>query len=267
MNCLHIIFSKDRALQLKAQLDSIRMFVRGSIKHVVLWTSSPEHSESYSKVISEYPDFLFIKEKDFKLNVQSLLYCASEPYVFFTPDDGLFIRKVDIDDLATPAIIRDFIVSLRLGDHLTKSHPVGNKDQALPLFSHREIFDDGNLTFDWNEGVFDWGYPLALDGHIFDRRQMLGWLCLLQFRSPTSLEIQLQQFKALHFKKGLCKTSSSFVSLPWNAVTDEIANLNGGTGTDVFLSAFEDGKKIATDHIYGSLPVSCHQEYPLEFVK
>ena len=63
MNCLHLIFSKDRALQLKSQLESIKKFVKGPIKHVVLFTHSPHHEKSYQEVVEEFSkDFRFFCE-------------------------------------------------------------------------------------------------------------------------------------------------------------------------------------------------------------
>ena len=170
MNCLHIIFSKDRALQLRAQLSSIKEFVKGDVEQVILYHPSPDHEDSYKQVISEFPEFKFMRQTNFRTDVQTLLYELGAPYVFFTPDDGLFIRETDLDTMATHENIRDYIFSLRLGSHLTESHPVGRKKQALPEFLTNK---GGRLTFDWT-GELDWQYPLALDGHIFDTKQILA---------------------------------------------------------------------------------------------
>ena len=262
MKCLHIIFSKDRALQLRAQLSSIKEFVKGDVEQVILYHPSPDHEDSYKQVISEFPEFKFMRQTNFRTDVQTLLYELGAPYVFFTPDDGLFIRETDLDTMATHENIRDYIFSLRLGSHLTESHPVGRKKQALPEFLTNK---EGRLTFDWT-GELDWQYPLALDGHIFDTKQILAFMCMVDYRTPTSLEVQLQNFVRLNFKKGMCDEKSHFVSIPWNVVTDEMNNLSSGIETDIFLDAFNEGKNIRVDHIYGSLPIGCHQEYSLEFI-
>ena len=261
MNCLHLIFSKDRALQLKAQLESIKKFVTGPVKHVVLYTHSADHEQSYQDVIKEFsPDFTFVKETDFRANVQSIVTQSGMPYVFFTPDDGVFIRDLDLGFL-TAEIVRDYIFSLRLGTHLTECHPAGKKAQALPEFSD----DSGFLTFNW-DGEYDWSYPLALDGHIFDSKLLVTYTSMFYFRTPTSFEVGLQKFVPVNLKKGICFTKSSFVSLPWNVVTDEMNNLSAGISNEVFLENYKEGKKIRVDHIYETLPISCHQEYSLEFI-
>ena len=261
MNCLHIIFSKDRALQLKAQLDSIIKFVRGPVKHLVLYTHSDRHEKSYNELIEAYSDkFLFVKQTDFRANVQSIVATSELPYVFFTPDDGVFIRDIDLSFL-NAELIRDYIFSLRLGEHLTECHPVGRKKQNLPKFE--ELGDC--LVWDW-QGELDWQYPLALDGHIFDSKMLLTYSAMFEFRTPTSFEAGLQKFVPINFKKGMCHRQSSFVSLPWNAVTDEMNNLNGGISNEIFLQKYEEGKRIRVDHIYNTLPIACHQEYDLEFV-
>ena len=266
MNCIHILFSKDRALQLRAQLHSIREFVGGDVEHVVLYHPSPEHQESYDTVKSEFSEFRFVRQINFKEDVERLVEESQAPYVFFTPDDGLFIRETNLDNMATSSVIDKHIFSLRLGSHLTESHPVGRKAQGLPKFTTREEGPHGErLSFPW-EGPLDWGYPLALDGHIFESRQILAFMRMVNYRTPTSLEVMLQHFVPLIFKDGMCDALSHFVSIPWNVVTDEMNNLNSGIGSDIFLEAFKQQKNIKVDHIYGSLPIGCHQEYELEFV-
>lgn len=261
MNCLHLIFSKDRALQLKTQLESIKKFVKGPVKHVVLFKHSSDHKKSYQEVIAEFDKhFTFVEQTDFRSNVQSIITQAQLPYVFFTPDDGVFIRDLDLSFL-TSELIRDYIFSLRLGTHLTECHPAGKKEQKLPPFQEEGDF----LTFAW-DGEYDWGYPLALDGHIFDSKMFLTYATMLNFRTPTSLESELQKFVPINFKKGMCFEKSSFVSLPWNVVTDEMNNLSAGISNELFLENYNAGKKIKVDHIYETQPISCHQEYNLEFI-
>jgi hypothetical protein len=261
MNCLHILFSKDRALQLKTQLDSIKRYVRGPVQHIVLYTCSEYHEKSYKDLIEDYSNlFTFVKQTDFKGNVQSIIAQSGLPYVFFTPDDGVFIRALDLGFLSAE-LIRDYIFSLRLGEHLTECHPAGKKSQSLPSFEKTE----GYLTFSW-DGEYDWSYPLALDGHIFDSKLLLTYTAMFDFRTPTSFEVGLQKFVPINFKQGMCFAKSSFVSLPWNVVTDEMNNLSAGIGNEVFLEKYNEGKSIKVDHIYETLPISCHQEYELEFV-
>jgi hypothetical protein len=262
MNCLHIIFSKDRALQLKTQLDSIKKFVSGPVKHVVLYTCSEHHEQSYQDLLDQYADeFTFVKQTDFRTNVQSLVAQSELPYVFFTPDDGVFIRDLDLSFL-TAELVRDYIFSLRLGTHLTECHPAGKKAQTLPDLKEEE---GDVLTFSW-DGEYDWSYPLALDGHIFDSKLLLTYTAMVDFRTPTSFEVGLQRFIPINFKKGMCFSQSSFVSLPWNVVTNEMNNLSAGISNEVFLEKYNDGKRIKVDHIYETLPISCHQEYDLEFI-
>lgn len=261
MDFLHIIFSKDRALQLKAQLDSIKLFVSGPIKHVILYKCSDLHKKSYMEVKDAYSDdFVFVEQTNFRQDVIDILLQCSLPYVFFTPDDGLFIREVDLSFINSH-LMRDFIPSLRLGNHLVECHPRGKVPQKLPDF--KELGD--NLIWDWKLGELDWGYPLALDGHIFDFKLFLTYLSFIDFKTPTSFEIALQKFVPINLKYGICQQESSFVSLPWNAVTDEISNLSGGISNSIFLDEYNKGNKIKVDHIYNTLPISCHQEYELEF--
>ena len=264
-NCIYLIFSKNRALQLHALLESVVQHVVGEYTPVILYTHDAEHASAYEDVINLFPQFTFVKETNFSKDVISILKNSKAKFAFFSPDNGVFIRHTDIDDVCVTYEGEDVIPSLRLGTHLKVCHPVGNKEQQLPEFTR-----EGNKYFwKWVDGELDWAYPMALDTSIFLREFIL--ICiesLPEFKSPTSLEILLQSYLPyLEPARGACYEESKFVSLPWNAVTTEISNLNGGISEELFLEEWEKGNKLNCRNIYGSLPISCHQEYEVEFVK
>jgi len=65
----------------------------------------------------------------------------------------------------------------------------------------------------------------------------------------------------------VCYKDSKFLSLPWNVVTTEVYNKNGGIEADIFLEEWKNGKRINHESIYYMFPVSCHQEVDLKFVE
>lgn len=258
-------FSKDRGPQLEALLRSVLDHVRGYENYYVLYTYSDERNKKiYDEVIDEYSRFKikFIKETNgFQREVLKFLATSKSECVMFTPDDGVFHKPVDLSEMSNENLIQ-YVPSIRLGLHLKECHPAGKVSQATP---NLETFKQ-YLRWDWSVGEHDWGYPLALDGHIFDRNELFDYVSAIQFRSPTSLEGNLQKFKnKWKEKKGLCYEHSRFVSLPWNVVTQEVNNVNAGIPHEEFLSQWEVGNKICVDHIYNTDPISCHQEYELKW--
>lgn len=261
---LHIITSKNRGPQLELQLRSVHKYLPVGIRTIVLYTTtSKEHEEVYSALKNEYSTIEFVKENNYKEDVEKIIETSSCKYFFFTPDDGAFIRPVSLSILnyfCRPGVI----FSLRLGRHLTKCHPVGNKDQPLPSFTK----EGEGFTWFWNEGILDWAYPLALDGSIFDKALFFDSFRSIQYNKPTSLEIGLQKFVPyINHLKGACLEKAQFVSIPWNAVTDGVSNPNSNISEEEFLTMWNDRYRISYIDIDGSLPRSCHYEYELVWEK
>jgi len=258
-----ITFSKDRGPQLFALLSSARDHLKDKNEYFVLWCASSEESDKiYNQVIEEFQDqFAFVREVDFREDVLRLIKENRNERILFTPDDALWIRETAIGDMC--GYDKRFLPSLRLGQHLTKCHPVGNKEQNLPDFINK---GDKHI-WRWGDGHYDWGYPLALDTSIFLNEEIYEMATAVDFRSPTSFESNIQAFKDRYNNHaGVCYTDSRFVSIPWNAVTDEISNLNGLIEPERFDNMWRDGYRIEHEAYYNTLPPSAHYEYKLRFV-
>jgi len=269
-DCEFLTFSKDRGSQLYSFLCSVDDMVTSDNEfhmYVLYHYTSKEHYDAYAYIIDKWssnPWITFIKQKVFYDDVidivQNKMTCDK---VFFTPDDSLFIRPVNLSDAVR--IEDNEIMSLRLGTHLEVCHPLGNKPQELPKFT-RET--DDKVYWNWSDGDCDWGYPLALDTSVFNRSEILSCIHQIRFNTPTSFESMLQPFDYYFERKiGVCYKDSKFLSLPWNVVTTEVYNKNGGISTDLFLDQWKDGNRIDHESIYHMFPVSCHQEVDLKFVK
>lgn len=262
---LHIITSKDRGPQLEAQLRTLS-FLEGSICTKVLYTTTTnKHEEVYTYLKDAYPNVEFVREVNYKYDVEQLIEQSDSEHVFLTPDDGCFIREVALDKVSNLIEGKNIIYSLRLGTHLKVCHPAGNKKQRLPEFHEDQ---ESYKIWRWFGSELDWAYPMALDGSIFNRITFLTMIKSLPYNKPTSLEIQLQQVvNSMTETLGAAKTEAQFVSIPWNAVTDQAANLNTGISEELFLEEWCKGKRLCIDHIVGSMPVSCHYEYDLIWEK
>jgi hypothetical protein len=250
-----IVFSKDRALQLDALLRSYHDHVTplGAVK-VLCDASTSRHREAYYEVFARHPwAVLCWQGSSFKEDLLALL--PHEGHVVFFVDDQVFVRPWFVEEL--PGL------SLRLGAHLKHDYNSSNALQYLPLFKITCGLD--HLAWDWSTGVGAWGYPLSVDGHVFEVSELRGLLERIAFRSPNTLESALQQFILLFLdRRGTCYTMSRVVNIPWNRVqTDWINRCGEGNDADEMLGHWEEGQQIDLSQIYGVVNESVHQEFPL----
>lgn len=248
-----VVFSKDRALQLDAFLRSYRDHVTplGAVR-VLYLASSPRHAAAYDEVFALH-DFVAPHAQEwFKLDLLRLLQVGGN--VVFFVDDQVFIRPWGVAE--RPGL------SLRHGPHLTRDYNSHDAPQPLPPYTM-----DGDLvTWLWADGKLAWGYPLSLDGHVYEAREMRAMIEMLEFRSPNTLESGLQRFVPVFLaRRGACYRESKVVNVPWNTVQSDWTNRCANVASaDELLAHWEAGKRIGLRGIYGALNESTHQEFPLE---
>jgi hypothetical protein len=166
-----IVFSKDRAMQLHAFLRSYENHVRySSTVNVLCRTSNERHVAAYTEVLDSVPCVDFIDQSGpFKAHLLEMLPAVGN--VVFFVDDQVFVR--DWEGLDPPG------VSLRLGLHLTRDYAFGDQPQRVPKV--RPLGPD-RVTWQWAKGELSWGYPLSLDGHVFDLREIRPLIESLYFQ-------------------------------------------------------------------------------------
>lgn len=250
-----IVFSKDRALQLDAFLRSYADNVRPSGNvHVLYRASSPRHEAAYEALFQSYSWVRAVQQSEsFKADVLDLLR-GSETNVIFFVDDQVFLRAWSVMETSG--------LSLRLGTNLTRDYVSNDAMQPLPTFAHEGV---GLLSWCWGDGALAWGYPLSLDGHVFDLAEFRSLVEQTLFYSPNTLEAHLQRF-APEFRKrrGLCYTVSKVVNVPWNMVqTDWHTRHAEGNGAEEMLKHWEHDERIPVRWLYGMVNQSTHQEFPL----
>lgn len=255
---ISVVFSKDRAMQLEAFLHSKELLVVSSIDdlvYVYYTASSIAHGKAYREVFKSYPWSVPRLQGSFKHDIVQLVP-RNGLFSFFC-DDQIFVRPWREME-AVPGL------SLRLGAHLTMCYPT-RQPQPLPTF--RSLGED-RLTWSWADGHGDWGYPLSLDGHVFDAGRLREMVTVLNFNSPNSLEAALQLFKNTDYAnaRGICYHKSKVVNLPWNRVQTDWHNRSGQfveSSADALLKYWENGVRIDVTAYSGSINESCHQELPL----
>ncbi len=248
-----IVFSKDRALQLDAFLRSYEEFVTPRAPVTVIWLpTSLRHERSYLDVCARHPWVWSHRQSVFAQDVRDVLP-ASGSVAFFV-DDLVFVRPWQV--------VETLGLSLRLGLHLTRCYTTA-QGQPLPLC----VVEDGLVTWRWRDGQGDWGYPLSLDGHLFEVAEFRALIHAMSFTSPNTLEAGLQRFAAdFGQREGTCYPESRIVNVPWNRVQRECDNrfMRDPYATpEKMLTFWEQGQQIDLRPLAGVRNVSCHQEFPL----
>ena len=267
-----IVFSKDRALQLHALISSYLGKVASPVPlHILYHTSTPSHRKAYDEVRELFSnnDISFTKQDDsnsFRSNLISLLKSVHSEKIFFLVDDVLFVEDFDIKDLVKFDTDK-FVPTLRMGLNLKKCYTV-QKDQPLPKLIPNIVKDKDKITWQWDQGVYDWSYPLSLDGHFFSTQEIATMIQLTDFSAPNTLEDQLQKFRRFFlFRKGIAYKKSRIVNIPCNKVQIENKNLYGDLHQDFLLEQWQQGYQMDFRGLYGFMNESAHQEIPFRFIK
>jgi hypothetical protein len=264
-----IIFSKDRAIQLHALLASFYELVKGAAVIKVLYTaSSPEHKQAYEKLKSLFAEkaIEFRLETNFREDLLDTLDHVTTEMLMFLVDDIVFTEPLDLSEL-TSYKTSCFVPSLRLGEHLSYSYTM-RMQQPLPAFRHDVLPDSDLLVWKWQDGQLDWAYPLSVDGHLFNTREIRTIIRNLDFKAPNSLEESMQLMNPIFTNRyGLANRKSSILNIPNNKVQQENDNHAGDMSTAFLLKKWEEGYQINFRKLRHFKNESAHQEVDLEFVK
>ncbi len=265
-----IVFSKDRALQLHALLSSCMGKIAPQVPfHVLYHASTPAHQKAYEEVreLFSHTTIAFVKQdsgNSFRSNLIALLRSIRSEKMFFLVDDIVFTEDFDIKDFAQFDTDK-FVPTLRMGLNLTKCYTV-QKEQSLPELIPDIVKDKDKITWKWDEGLYDWGYPLSVDGHFFSTHEMTAMIRLIDFSAPNTLEDQLQKFRRFFlFRKGIAYKKSKIVNIPCNKVQNENKNLCGNMHQDYLLEQWQKGYQMDFRSLYGIVNESAHQEIPFDF--
>jgi hypothetical protein len=269
-----VVFSMDRALQLHALLFSYFALARNAVPITVLYRcSTPEHAAAYGdlrQLLHGHP-VEFVRQEaasEFRVHLLRILHAIDAPRVFFLVDDDLFIESVDMADFVAVDTARE-VASLRLGTSLRHSYVV-DREQPLPAFAPGSSEEGGaarKLRWHWKSGTLEWGYPLSLDGHLFDRDEFIAMVELTPFESPNTLEANLQRFnRVFQLRDGVCYVNPVIVNIPCNVVQKDFANRHGNLAAHRLLELWQQGLCMDYGRLQGLRPESTHQEVDLHFV-
>ena len=266
-----IIFSKDRALQLHALLASYYEKVDFPVPlHVLYHTSNPTHQKAYEEVMTLFADYStsFIKQKSdnsFQEDLIEILSSLQADKVLFLVDDVIFIEDVDMRDFVKFDTDK-FVPSLRMGLNIKHFYHL-NKTQVLPEYVHNISEGKDKIIWEWNQGVYDWRYPLSVDGHLFSTQEMTAMVRLISFQAPNSFEDKLQQFLNIYlYRFGVSYCKSKIVNIPCNKVQEENDNICGNIDQDFLLKQWGKGVQMDYKKLYGFINESVHQEIAFDLI-
>ena len=274
-----IVFSKDRPMQLDALLRSYRNHVSGPAPLLVVYAASSNvFAEAYQEVVGIHAQdgCQFIREGisgTFQQILRDLLANISTPTVFFLVDDIVFLRRIDLQAFCSLAS-NECVPSMRLGRNISYSytrqrhqrqpHLRAIRDSQSGNLSQKTQVGDHLLAWRWREGSIDWGYPLSLDGNVFQTSAIAQLVSGATFTSPNTLEADLQGSTS-QFRRawGVCFATSRIVNLPINRVQNDVDNLHGSVHQDDLLQQWLEGYALNIQSISGHVNVSVHEELHL----
>ena len=263
-----IIFSKDRAAQLRLLIYSIQKNAPNAFKLNVIYTySNDSFKEGYEKVKNEFSGICNFVEQtsDFKKDVMDLLGSGGTEFSCFFTDDDIIYQPFDTNKVIDTVKSDDdiFCFSLRLGVN-TKFCYSMNVDNVLTNYE-----DLGDLIkWQWNVHYLDFGYPLSVDGHVFRTKEILKLTRNVGFTNPNTYEAGLQVFENFPREKMVSFKSSVLVNTPNNMVNTTFNNRNGLTHAANIKELNTDylaGKIIDIDSMDFTNVVGCHQEIEFKY--
>ncbi|GIV44029.1 MAG: hypothetical protein KatS3mg035_1152 [Bacteroidia bacterium] len=262
-----IIFSKDRAAQLRLLIYSIQKNTPYAFKLNVIYKYSDESFKAgYEKVKQEFQGVCNFVEQtsDFKQDVLNLLKSDFEFSCFFTDDDIIY-RQFDVNKVLDTLKNDDevFCFSLRLGVNTTFCYAM-NSPNVLKNYD-----DLGDIIkWQWNVHYLDFGYPLSVDGHVFRTKEITKLTKSVSFSNPNTYEAALQVFENFPREKMASFKHNVLVNTPNNIVNTVFKNRAGLTHAANVKDLNDDylsGKVIHLESMDFSNVIGCHQEIEFKY--
>ena len=268
-----VILSKDRPAQLDLLIRSIRKNTPAHMFNIIclIIGSNEDYNDGYRKLYRKnniYP----VYQLGFEQDVLGILkhICKNEFMCFMTDDDIVYknISENDMSDLEDSFSYSECF-SLRLGQNTLMQDQYTCKYVDPPL-SFREV--DKNVMC-WNhwdlpDDENNFGYPMSVDGHIFKRRMMVGFLNNCKFHNPNSMEAELCKFK-----RKIAPIMCSFThSVLINSPNNRVADCNNSAGLIFPMDQketnqrFLDGEEIDLESIDFEHIIGTHQELEMKYV-
>jgi len=264
-----VVFSKDRALQLDATLNSIVsncLDIERLRICVIYKTSSQLHKKQYDTLIEEHKEVRFVEENSFKGDLIRIVLGSLQGCVMFVTDDTIFTRNFSVKEIVDTLSDNETCIgfSLRLGGNTTYCY-MQDKNQNIP---EMEFINDRILKYNWVGKEGDFGYPLELSSSVYGIPAIMVLLTSKGYTNPNSLETAMYQSLAYYTKTSpdiLCYKVSVAFSNPCNIVQDKKTNRHGNIDAEQLARDFSAGDRIDIDKYQNMTVNSVHQEEELYY--
>jgi glycosyltransferase involved in cell wall biosynthesis len=272
LNIAGLIFSKDRAMQLQAGIESFLLQCRDAdalCLAVLFKASEAVHQRQYAVLASRFPQVRFIPETDFRSQVLQLLNTCR--HILFLVDDNLFVREFCLDAILESLRQNGDAVgfSLRLGRNIHRCY-MRDVPPAQPAFNPAA---PGIVKYSWPNAPHDFGYPLEVSSSLYRTAELVPLLEQLPFANPNTLEGLMAANAQLYVAARpalLCYEQSVAFCNPINIVQTTCHNRAGNNPQHTaqhLAGLFDQGMRMNVARVAGVVPVSCHQEVELPLQK
>jgi len=253
-----IIWSKDRAFQLDGLLSSLMQNASQLFDKIdVLYLASNDDFQSgYEEVMEDHKDDrinLWNRVDSFEnMTKAALSDLPINSNVAFSTDDNLVYRPVG----EVPVVKYGETFSLRLGlNTVVQNHTTGEIQPPLNNYVEK----DGIISWrpDQYHPLSNYGYPMALDLHLYATSQIHDIISRFNFKNSNELEGNLVKFRN---EVTVIKAfrESCAVNFPMNCLSGytQSENIDAKYLNRLYLS----GKRMNLDSIKSSnTVVGCHQ--------
>ncbi len=268
-----LVWTKDRACQLDLLLRSIKdNFVNYGNIYVRYDYSSSEFKKGYEKVIKKdynlpitYIETTGVFDKDTK----DIINKFTTEHMVVLCDDDVFIIPVDVRELLFYYNEEVCAVSLRMSKDITYCYGT-QKESPLPEFLPCE----GNfLKWKWadSDPSTDWGYPGAVNIHIYKTKWYKNMIKDLTFDNPNILESLFNKNREAFAPYILSLKRTRVLNIPVNQVqtvcpTNPFGKKYAYTRKEL-NDKFLDGYIIDTKNIYDYKNKGVNEELPLNLIE
>lgn len=266
-----VIFSKDRACQLHACLESLKKYFKSDqepIVTVIYKASSPDFGKGYEKLKQAFPgtaNLVWESETNFKL--QTVKAVGGNPFkptqfTIFLVDDIMLVNNVSTSD-SQFSLIRNnpSLVGLSLRLHNGVNHCYAtNEAQTVPKFVK-------GVVWAWNQSSGDWGYPMSVDGNVYNTDFIIKLVEKLDYHNPNTFEAALDSAKSTIPTYMCCYPDApKLINIPANRVQNTYQNRHAAGYTAEELNAlYLDGNTIDIEAYQGIKPNTVHVPVELKF--
>lgn len=268
---LTIIFSRDRAMQLRATLDSFIYHCPhlGHLDMVVYYRATNERMQrQYDFLRQFYSDVQFVCESNFEKDVRGIL--SPYRFVLMQVDDNIWVRECNIIKAKRLLRKNDDIIgySYRLSPALKLHYLTGRK---ISMPKHKDI--DGVLKYQWDGKGHEFGYAIEVTGSLYRVPDIKKCIQGRQFSNPNSFEKVLSKARSQFVKRRpylVCQKNLSVFMAPINLVQTCTKNKSGRDGrysVESLAQWFDDGYKIDVTKFRNFEVQACGNEVNLEFIK